>query len=74
MFWRRRRPDAPSGVRAYYADGTTTDPLPLARVGIDPDGIDVWEAMLPDARRPAGLRIDYLPAQCGVEVYVPRGD
>jgi hypothetical protein len=76
----RHRPSshhpAPQGFRAVYVDGSTSDPLPLLYLGIDEDGQDLWEAMLPDSRLPHAFRVDELPARTSVQVrqHLPNED
>lgn len=54
-----------------YLDGSESADLPLLYRGIDEDGLDVWEAMLPDSRRLVGMHCDMMPATCALVFHLP---
>ena len=64
----RHYPAPPEGVRLRYHDGTCSDVLPVLYIGRDEDGIDLWEAMAPDERRPEALTASSIPPRSSVLV------
>jgi hypothetical protein len=60
--------DPPQGVRLEYDDGTVSDVLPVLYLGRDDDGLELWEALAPDQRRPRALVAAVVPPRTSVVV------
>jgi len=67
-------PESPQGVRLQYADGSTTDALPLVYRGVDDDGLDVWEVLAPDRRQPTSILVGLFPAASVVQLAIVRDE
>jgi hypothetical protein len=65
-------PEPPQLVCLRYADGSTSDPLPLLYRGLDDDACDLWEALAPDEREPSAILVGRLPGSCTIRVSLPR--
>ncbi|MBB5918918.1 hypothetical protein BJY24_007830 [Nocardia transvalensis] len=64
-----RDPIPPTNVRLVSADGEEI-PLELDYVGVDDDGIHVWNALVPDSFVPAAslvLRVSVWPAKTAIQ-------
>jgi hypothetical protein len=60
----RRAPLPPEGVRLVYADGPSTDPLPVLYLWRQ-QGLDVWEVLVPPPGPVpiVGLQVDVWPGR-----------
>jgi hypothetical protein len=70
----RRYARPPEGVRFEYPDGTTSGDLPLVYLGVDHEGLDVWEILAPDHRHPARLLASLVPPATAIVCAFPEGD
>lgn len=50
--------DAPEHVWVRYRDGVFYEDLPVIYRGMNSDGQDVWEALLPRTETPSGFGLD----------------
>jgi hypothetical protein len=70
----RRYARPPEGVRFEYPDGTRTGDLPLVYLGVDDEGLDVWEVLAPDHRLPARVHATRIPPRSSIVCGIEGGD